>query len=287
VPALPRAPKALLRPDFLWKGIAILREIKKAGVRHLKGATHIRAVGRDAVEAVEARCGGRTLRIETDLLLLHFGVIPNTHLFRQVGCRMQWMADQRYWHPLCDEWGHTTCERVFAAGDGAKVAGALAAQCKGELAALEAAHCSGIIPAYERDMLARPVRDALRHDAWPRPFVDAIYAPRPENFSFEDATVVCRCENVTVGDLRKVVAEGVRELNEAKIVTRSGMGPCQGRMCGPALAEVIAAELDLSPSASGLLNIRPPLKPVPLEEIAKMEVETGPKEGGNWLLDKK
>jgi thioredoxin reductase len=286
-PAIPLAPKALLRTDFLWKGVSMLREIKRAGVPHHKGVTHIRAIGQNAVEAVEAVCGGKNLRIETDMLLLHFGVIPNTHIFRQIGCKMVWKSDQRYWHPVCDAWGHTNCERIFAAGDGAMVAGALAAQYKGELAALEVACCSGIFPDYERDMLAAPINKALKHDGWPRPFVDALYAPHPRNFTFEDNTVICRCENITVGDLRKVVKEGVRELNEVKIVTRSGMGPCQGRMCGPALAEVIASELDLSPDQTGRLNIRPPLKPVPLEEIAGMILHTEPAESANWLLDKK
>ena len=286
-PAIVQAPKALRRADFLWKGISLLREIRRAGVAHHKGVTHLRANGRKRLEAVEARCGNKQLSIAADLLLVHFGVIPNTHVFRQAGCRMVWKSNQRYWHPLCDEWGHTSCERIFAAGDGAVVAGAVAAQCKGELAALETARCSGIIPAYERDVLADPIRKALKQDAWPRPFVDAIYAPRPEHVAFEDTTVVCRCENITVGDLRRVVKEGVRELNEVKIITRAGMGPCQGRMCGPAMAEVLSGELGFSPDRTGLLNIRPPVKPVPIAEIAAMELDTGLTEGANWLLDKK
>lgn len=285
--AIPRAPEALLRADFLWKGVSMLREIKGAGVPHYKGVAHIRAVGRQSVESVEAVCGGKTLKVDTDMLLLHFGVIPNTHIFRQIGCRMVWKPDQRYWHPEVDAWGHTNCERIFAAGDGAKVSGALAAQYKGELAALEVARCLGIIPEYEREALAVPIKKALKHDGWPRPLVDAVYAPRPGHFSFEDSTVLCRCENVTVGDVRKAAGEGARELNEVKIVTRSGMGPCQGRMCGPALAEVIAAELALSPEKTGLLNIRPPLKPVPLEEIAAMALDEGRQSPVNWLLDKK
>jgi thioredoxin reductase/bacterioferritin-associated ferredoxin len=285
-PALSRAPEALMRADFLWKGVSLLGEIKKAGIPHYKGVTHIRAHGKEGVESVGATYGSRQLRIDTDMLLLHFGVIPNSHIFRQIGCKMAWKPDQRYWHPICDSWGHTNCERIFAAGDGAVVAGAMAAQCKGELAALEVAFCSGIIPAYERDMLAAPIRKALKHDSWPRPFVDAIFAPRPKDFSFEDSTVVCRCENITVGDLRKVVKEGVRELNELKVVTRSGMGPCQGRMCGAALAEVVSAALELSPADIGLLNIRPPLKPVAIAEVATMQLDSGAQKRGNWLLDK-
>jgi thioredoxin reductase/bacterioferritin-associated ferredoxin len=287
VPAIPRAPQALMRPDFLWKGVSMLREIKKARIPHHKGATHIRAIGENRVEAVEAMHAGKKLHFEADMLLTHFGVIPNTHIFRQIGCKMVWKAEQRYWHPLCDEWGHTNCERIFAAGDGSLVAGALAAQYKGELAALEVAHCLGIIPVYERDALAEPIKKNLKYDHWPRPFVDAIYAPNPKDISFDDDTVVCRCENVTVRDLRKMVQEGVRELNEVKVVSRSGMGPCQGRMCGPALAEVIAAELDFSPDQTGRLNIRPPLKPVPLKEIGEMSLHMEPTEGKNWLLDKK
>jgi len=287
VPAIPRAPQALLRADFLWKGISMLRDIKKSGVPHYKGVTNIRALGQKTVEAVEAQCGEETLHLNADMLLLHFGVIPNTHIFRQMRCRMAWKPGQRYWYPACDEWGRTNHERIFAAGDGAGVSGALAAQYKGELAALEVARCLGMIPEHERDTLAAPIKKSLRNDAFPRPFIDALYAPRPEQFAFEDSTVLCRCEHVTVGDVRKVVGEGVCEVNEVKAITRCGMGPCQGRMCGPALAEVVGAELSLSPEKAGLLSIRPPLKPIPLEEIAAMDLGADSPEGANWLLDKK
>lgn len=284
--AVSRAPQALRRADFLWKGLAMLNDIKAAGIPHHKGVTQIRIVGKDAVEAIEARCGQKRLHIPATLALLHFGVIPNTHIFRQMGCHMVWKSDQRYWHPKCDPWGRTNFERIFAAGDGASVSGGLAAQYKGELAALEVARCLGIIPAYERDNLAAPIQKALKLDHWPRPFVDAVYAPRPEQFTFDDDTVICRCENVTVGAVRQAVKEGANELNELKIMTRSGMGPCQGRMCGAALAELVAAELSVSPEKTGLLNIRAPLRLLPLEEIAAMPLEER-RESSNWLLDKK
>ena len=284
--AFPHGPRALLRPDFLWEGVNMLREIKAAKVPHYQGVRHIRALGRERFERVEALCGKETLNIPASLLMVHFGVIPSTHIFRQTGCHMTWKADQRYWHPACDAWGRTNFERIFAAGDGAGVSGGLAARYKGELAALEVARCLGIIPAYQRDALALPLKKELKKDGHPRPLVDAIYAPRAEHFVFEDSTVLCRCENVTVGAVRKAVSEGARELNEVKIMTRSGMGPCQGRMCGPALAEVVSAAAFLSPEQTGLLNIRPPLRPVPLGEIATMELDEI-QESGNWLLDAK
>ncbi len=271
--AIPHLPPALLRTDFLLKGVSMLREIKKAGIPHFKGVTKLRALGKETVDGVEAEHNNETIHFNANLLLLHFGVIPNAHIFRMMGCRMQWKGDQHYWYPNCDEWGRTNFERIFAAGDGTIVRGALAAEYNGELAALEISRCLGIIPQYERDSLATPLKKALHHDGLPRPFVDALY--RPEQITFEDDTVLCRCENLTVADIRKAVKEGGCELNEVKIMTRSGMGPCQGRMCGPALAEVVAHELALSPDQVGLLTIRPPLKPIPLEEIAAMELSAG------------
>ncbi len=270
--ALPHLPAAMRRTDFLLKGLAMVQEIRRSGVPHHKGVVDIRCHGTEKVEAVSARAGGNQLNYPADIVLLHFGVIPSTHIFRQAGCHMLYNREQRYWYPETDKWGRTNHERIFAAGDGASVTGALAAEYRGELAALEVARCLGILPAYERDAKALPLRAALRHDGHPRPLVDAVFAPGPATWRVPDDTVLCRCEMVTVGQVRKVIGEGVTEVNEMKILTRCGMGPCQGRMCGPGTAEVIAEATGLSPERAGLLSIRPPLKPVPLGEIAAMEL---------------
>lgn len=270
--AVPTVPAAMLRTDFLLKGLAMVQEIRRAGVPHHRGVTDLRCHGEDRVRRVTARSREAELTYDARMVLLHFGVIPNSHIFRQAGCRMVWKADQRYWHPACDPWGRTNFERIFAAGDGAAVHGALAAEIKGELAALETARCLGILPEYERDALAAPLRESLRRDMYPRPLIDAIFAPTFAPLTLDDDTVLCRCENVTVGEVRKAISEGVHEVNEVKIITRAGMGPCQGRMCGPALAEIVAAEAGVTLRKAGLLTIRPPLKPVPLAEIATMDL---------------
>ncbi|MCG8619641.1 MAG: FAD-dependent oxidoreductase [Desulfobacterales bacterium] len=285
--AAAKLPKALMGWELLSKGAAMLMELRKAGIPHYRGVRHIRALGTDALGGVEASVKGKEVVLDADLLLLHFGVIPNTHIFRQAGCRMVWDRKLRYWYPASDDWGRTNFEKIFAAGDGSRVHGAVAARHKGTLAALEIAACLGMIPESERDALAAPVREALKRDSLPRPFIDAVYAPKPSHFRFENDTVLCRCENITVGDVRKVLAEGVRDLNEVKIITRCGMGPCQGRMCGPALAEIVGDYLSLEPDLTGLLTVRPPLKPIPLAEVAAMDLGDEGTDGGNWLLDKK
>ncbi len=271
--AMLKAFPALKRIDFLRKGLKMVGDIKKSGVPHYKGIKKLRVFGDDKVEEVEAYNGSQRLHFTADMLLTHFGVIPNTHIYRLLGCHIDWNHEQRYWYPQTDEWGRTNFTNIFAAGDGAGVKGALAAEYKGELTALEVAHCLGIIPAYERDQLAGPIKKELHFDNHPRPFVDAVFSPVFNKESFDDETILCRCENINIGDVRKAVGEGVREVNELKIVTRSGMGACQGRMCGPAMAEIIGAELALSPKQVGVLKIRPPLKPIPLEEVAEMELE--------------
>ncbi|WP_136796180.1 NAD(P)/FAD-dependent oxidoreductase [Desulfosediminicola ganghwensis] len=265
-------PKALLGTGFLFKGLKMLRDIKKTGVPHYKGIKKLRAIGNETLETVEAECGSEKISFQADMLLLHFGVIPETHIYRMLKCHMQWHEKYRYWQPVTDSWGRTNYEKIFASGDGTGVGGALAAEIKGELSALEVAHCLGIIPTYERDSLAASHRESLLKDSYPRPLIDAFFAFNPANFTFDDDTVLCRCENVTVGDIRTIISQGVTELNEVKAITRCGMGPCQGRMCGPVLGEIVAAELDARVPEAGLLTIRPPLKQIPLGELAAMDI---------------
>lgn len=265
-------PKALLGTKFLLKGVDMLLDIRKTKVPHYKGIKNLKAIGDTTLTAVEAECGGKKLHFDADMLLLHFGVIPETHIYRMLKCHMQWHEKYRYWYPKTDEWGRTNYEKIFAAGDGTGVSGALAAELKGELAALEVARCLGLLPAYERDRMAVPFKEAIAKDGCPRPLIDSFFAFDPANFNFDNDTILCRCENVTVGDVRDIVAQGVTDLNEVKAITRCGMGPCQGRMCGPALGEIVAAELNTGVPEAGLLTIRPPLKQIPLEELATMDI---------------
>lgn len=269
--AVKHLPRALMRTDFLLKGLKILWDIKKSKVPYLRGVSDLKMIGQDKVEQVECTHKGQKVTIPTNVALLHFGVIPNTHMMRQVGCELNWNPELRYWHPVCDNWGRTNHDRVFVAGDGSYVSGAVAAGLKGELTGLEIAQSLGILSSKARDEMARPISAKITKDKHPRPFIDAMYAPRAGQYAFEDETVVCRCENVTVGEIREVISQGAHDPNEIKIITRAGMGPCQGRMCGSAINEILADELESTPDEVGYLTIRPPLKGVPLGEIAAMK----------------
>ena len=78
-----------------------------------------------------------------------------------------------------------------------------------------------------------------------------------------DDLMICRCEEVSAGDIRQVVGQGHWEINRVKAHCRVGMGRCQGRMCGAAAAEIIARESGRTVSSIGRLRAQAPIKPVP------------------------
>jgi NAD(P)H-nitrite reductase large subunit len=82
--------------------------------------------------------------------------------------------------------------------------------------------------------------------------------------SLPDETVICRCENVTAGDIRRAAGSlDAPELNRAKAFVRVGMGRCQGRMCGLAGAEVLAAARKMPIEQAGRIRSAAPIKPLP------------------------
>jgi bacterioferritin-associated ferredoxin len=84
-----------------------------------------------------------------------------------------------------------------------------------------------------------------------------------------DDTIVCRCEGISAGELRRVIRdEGAREANRAKAFSRVGMGRCQGRYCGHAAAEVIADAAGVPLEQVGRLRGQAPVKPFAMSTVA-------------------
>jgi NAD(P)H-nitrite reductase large subunit len=79
-----------------------------------------------------------------------------------------------------------------------------------------------------------------------------------------DDTVLCRCEEITVSEVRRAVAEGATTVSAVRMLTRAGMGRCQGRMCGAVVTELLARELGRPVEAAGQATPRPPVVPIPL-----------------------
>lgn len=268
--ALRHLPRALTGdgPRMLAKGLAMRRRLRRAKVPIFAGASDIAIEGRDAAEAVTFRYRGIGKTFRCEVVALHEGVIPTTQFARLIGCDLAWNPRQRCFEPVVDEYGNSSIDGVMIVGDGASIEGAVAAECRGELAAWEALRQLGRVSAGERD---RRSAGALRRRAAQRairPLLDALYPPPASILTPRDGTIVCRCEEITAGQIRHAVTQGVRGSDQLKGATRCGMGPCQGRLCGPVVAEIIAAETGLAVSEVGLFRVRVPLKPITMGELA-------------------
>jgi NADPH-dependent 2,4-dienoyl-CoA reductase/sulfur reductase-like enzyme len=268
--ALRHLPGALRANGYLLKGVALLREIKRRGVPHYRGASGLEALGDDRVAGLRFASRGRSHELPCSLLLLHQGIVPNVQITRSLNLRHDWDQNQRCWRPYGDAWGRTRLEGIAVAGDGAGIAGADAAEHAGRLAGLHAAWELGALTVKDLKTRSRPERRALAYHLAVRPFLDALYAPAPAFLSPADRTVVCRCEEVTAGAIRGFVGLGCLGPNQTKSFGRPGMGPCQGRFCGLTVSEIIAQARGVPPEEVGYYRIRPPIKPVTLGELAAM-----------------
>ncbi|MBL0141653.1 MAG: FAD-dependent oxidoreductase [Betaproteobacteria bacterium] len=258
---------------YLAKGLGYLAQLRMADIRRVTGVEAVEAAGDSRLERVRWRVGSQWNEAPASGLLLHEGVIPNTQVTLALGCAHDWDPVQQCFRPRADAFGATDVEAIIVAGDCGGIGGARVAECRGRLAALGAAAALGRITPEDRDRRAEPVRRELEgHDAI-RGFLDALYSPAPELLAPSDDVVACRCEGVTAGRIREAVSLGCLGPNQVKSFTRCGMGPCQGRMCGPTVTGVIAAALGVLPQEVGTFRIRPPLKPLRLGELAALADE--------------
>ncbi len=275
--ALPWAGAALAGWGEVRKGLGWLQELKAAGIQHVRGVTAVRALGNGHLqELAYTRADGETVRVPASVLLSHEGVVPSIHMTLALGCAHRWDTQQACLAPDLDTWGQTSMQGVYVAGDGAGIGGALAACVRGELVALGAAKDAGRLPAEVATTRAAPLRKKLTGLLRLRPMLDALYPPRAETIVPADETIVCRCEEITAGDVRKAAAIGQPGPNQLKSYTRAGMGPCQGRQCGYTVAHIIAAAQQRPVAEVGFYRIRPPLKPLTLGELASLDTEESP-----------
>lgn len=258
----------LARPMLALRGVRMIRRIRQAGVPVLQGVTPIEIEGDDeaGVGGVRFRgSNGETQRIEADAVGLGWHLRSEAQLADLARCEFVFDSTSRQWLPRVDPDGRSTVAGVYLAGDGARILGADGAEAAGRLAALAALADLGVKPGQDRYAAeASSLRATLaRMERFRAGISGAFPWPHEQAAGLPDATVVCRCESITAGELRACVhAKGSQEINRAKAFTRIGMGRCQGRYCGHAGAEIIAAEANLPIDAVGRLRTQAPVKPL-------------------------
>jgi D-hydroxyproline dehydrogenase subunit alpha len=205
------------------------------------------ALGETRLEAVRMTNGQREEVVPCRWLFCGFGLVPNLELGRLLGCAGTASA---LW---VDEAQRSSVTGVFAAGEVCGVAGVDAALAEGAIAGLAAA---GAWAASARE--ARRLIQARARGREMARALETIFALRPELRRLpRPDTILCRCEDVPFGAIDPVW--GVRE---TKLCTRAGMGPCQGRVCGPILMQQYGHDLD---------SVRIPLKAVALSQLIPEE----------------
>jgi NADPH-dependent 2,4-dienoyl-CoA reductase/sulfur reductase-like enzyme len=274
--ALPHLPGFLAAPGYFGKGLALLRELKAAGIPIHKGVTRLAIKGDMQAREIEFVSGGETHREPVDLVFLHQGVVPNGNLAWSLNLAHEWDDAQRCFHPKLDEWGRSSVPVILVAGDASGIVGAKGAEAMGQIAAVAVAVDLGKINTEECNQRASVARASLATHRAARPFLDALYQLHQRWLAPPDPdTVVCRCEEVRAGEIRQLVTtQNCPGPNQMKSFVRCGMGPCQGRLCGLTVVELIAECRGLPVSEVGYYRIRPPVKPVTVGDLAALDVAT-------------
>jgi NADPH-dependent 2,4-dienoyl-CoA reductase/sulfur reductase-like enzyme len=217
----------------------LLLNFRLWGVPCRFGAWPLRAEGEDKVQTVTFTNGQRTWTENCDLFACGFGLMPNTELALAVGCRLVNTRVQ------VDEWQATSVSNVYCAGEPTGIGGADCALVEGEIAGYAAAGQT------ERAQSLFP-RRASWHKFRTR--LEKTFALRPELKTLAtDDTLICRCEDVPLAHLKQF-----KNWREAKLQSRCGMGPCQGRICGAATQHIFGW---------GMESVRPPLLPARVQSL--------------------
>ncbi|MCL4488277.1 MAG: NAD(P)/FAD-dependent oxidoreductase [Chloroflexi bacterium] len=214
---------------------------------------------------------GTELKLACDTICLGYGFIPFNTLSSLLGAEQEWRPELGGQVPLRDATMQTSVHGVYAVGDGAGVGGAPLAMLEGEIAGLAAAAQVGASRASAEQAERRLAPRLERERRFQRAYA-ALFSPGAGLYELgRDDTVVCRCEEITQGQVRRALELGADSATEVKSVTRVGMGNCQGRMCHPILANLMARETGLPVAEVGAFRPRPPVFPVP---IGSLEDET-------------
>ncbi len=267
--------------DRVREGWSYLRALR--GVPYRFGWAVVEARGADQVEeAVIARLDetwrpvkGSEQVVKADTILLGYGFIPSTELSRLLGCAHEYDLRRGGYVPVRDENMQTSLGRVYMAGDGAGIGGAALSALEGQVAGYSAAGSLGRLAPEQVQQKVDRLKGPLRRERRFAAMLGQFYTPGPGIFELaHEDTIICRCEEVTAGDIRAAAADGVRSTTELKALTRLGMGNCQGRICGELAARILMREAGLredylaSRHATGIFTPRPPIHPVALADMA-------------------
>jgi len=212
---------------------------------------------------------GTERTLEVDTICCAYGFLPSIALTLHLGCEHVYDSNLGANIPWHNEHMQTSLPGVFVAGDVTGVGGKSLADLQGSLAGITALEQLDFLTTeaanQQRIQLGAAVRREQRFSRW----LWNRYRFREGLLDLaNDDTLICRCENVTAGDIKQSLNHGGRDLYGVKLRTRLGMGSCQGRYCMMNTALLIAQETGSPVDKIGVHSVRPPLTPTMLKNIA-------------------
>jgi NADPH-dependent 2,4-dienoyl-CoA reductase/sulfur reductase-like enzyme len=221
------------------QALSLRRQLR--GVPYLNGCWVAAAHGEDKLESVTLFRGGKRWQVPCDYLACGFHLVPNVELAELLGCEVEKGCVR------VDEFQQTTVPQVYSAGEATGIGGLELSLVEGEIAGLAASGKSDdarrLFPVREKH---RKFAELLNQTFALREELKELAAPE---------TIVCRCEDVTFARLR-----AHSSWRAAKLQTRCGMGPCQGRVCGGAVEFLFGWRAE---------SVRPPVLPVRVESLVR------------------
>ncbi len=257
-------------PGLAIAGLTIVADLRRRRIPiHWRHRIARVEGGERAEKAVLVEASGQERTLAVDIVCVGEGFAPANELVRLLGCAHIARTDGASRLEVeRDDSGATSLADVFVVGEAGGFGGAQIAMAQGRLAAKQALRRLG------RSVAERPIetRALRRHRRFQKALWTMFAAEEPGLSRARQDTIVCRCEAISLGALRCVVAlENVQDVATLKRLSRAGMGRCQGRYCGPRLAELIATPQ----SERDLLAPQAPLRPVPLAALAVEQPEWG------------
>lgn len=239
--------------------------LRRHRVRRADGEGRLESVTISRVDGEWRGVAGSDRTLACDALAIGYGFTAQTDLAGQVGARLRIGSDSGLAVEV-DDRQRTSVPGLLAAGETTGIGGVDLARMEGLIAGVAAVERCGRAPALSHAAIARGTRSVGRL----RGFADALHATFPVRDGWrddvDDATLVCRCEEVPASAVRGAVRDlGAGDARSVKLLTRSGMGWCQGRVCAPAVDALCGFD-----SSASLISgsYRPVAVPVPLGAIA-------------------
>lgn len=263
-----------------------LRRLRRAGVRIRFGQRIVRAEGslrlerlvlapRDRSGApVESGCHSHV----TDCVGICYGFTVASELASQAGAERTWSEDNGGWLVQHDHWYRTSVNGMSAAGEQTGQSGSEAAIRTGKIAAVGLLLDMGKIAETEADkMVAVDRRQLCRYQSFAKA-LNRLSRPPSLRSGLAQAsdTILCRCENVTVGEFEHFLAQHphIATADSAKLISRVGMGLCQGRICQVNAATLMVSIRQSSVEEVGAFQVQPPIKPVSIAELLSAAVSS-------------